>query len=339
MTKRALITGITGQDGSYLAKFLLDKGYEVFGTYRRSATQNFWRLQYLNILEKVTLICADLTDFSAMFEAIKTCRPHEIYHLAAQSFPGASFHHPVSYGETTGLGFTRLLEAIRSINPRLKVFQASTIELYGKGDIKPLTEDTYFKPANPYAVAKLYAYWIANIYREGYGIHICNGIMFNHESPLRSPDFVTRKITNAVAKIALGMESELKLGNIDAKRDWGFAPEYVKAMWLMLQQKEPDDYIIATNEVHTVKDFVEKAFSIVGLDWSKYVKIDKSLLRPTDVSFLQGDYSKAKIKLGWQPRVKFDRLVEIMVNEDLQRWKRWSSGERFLWDAPNYPTQ
>ena len=332
MTKRALITGITGQDGSYLAQFLLDKGYEVFGTCRKSATPNFWRLQYLNILEKVTLVCADLADFSAMFEAVKTCQPHEIYHLAAQTFSGTAFDHAVDSGEITGLGVTRLLEAIMQINSGIKFYQASTIELYGEGGTKPLTEDTPFKPVNPYAVAKLYGYWVTRIYRERHGIFACSGILFNHESPLRGLIFVTRKISNAVARISLGLDKELILGNLNTKRDWGYAAEYVKSMWLMLQQEKPDDYIIATNETHAVREFAEKAFNTVGLDWQKHVKTDEKLMRPTDVNFLQGDYSKARDKLGWQPQVKFDQLIEIMVKADLGRWQRWKGGERFPWD-------
>jgi GDPmannose 4,6-dehydratase len=337
MSKRALITGITGQDGAYLARLLLEKGYEVIGTYRRSSTPNFWRLQYLGILKKVHLDTAELTDSASLIDAVQNSQPDEIYHLAAQSSPGASFEHPLGFGESTGLGLTRLLEAVRSINPGIRVYQASTIELYGRGDTRPLKEDLPFHPANPYAVAKLYAYWIADIYRKGYSMFICNGILFNHESPLRSLDFVTRKISNAVARISLGLDNELKMGNLDARRDWGYAPEYVEAAWRMLQQNEPGDYVIATNETHTVKDFMEKAFSIAGLDWTKYVKVDKSLLRPSDVTFLQGDYSKARDKLGWQPEVKFDRLVEIMVKADIEGWQKWSRGEMFPWDAPGYP--
>lgn len=337
MNKRALITGITGQDGAYLARLLLEKGYEVTGTYRHSSTPNFWRLQHLNILGKVRLDTAELTDSASIVDAIYKCQPDEIYHLAAQSFPGASFSHPIGYGESTGLGLTRLLEAVRGINPKIKVYQASTIELYGKGDTKPLTEDLPFHPANPYAVAKLYAYWIANIYREGYGMFICNGILFNHESPLRSLDFVTRKISNAVARITVGLDSQLRVGNVSAKRDWGYAPEYVDAAWRMMQQGAPGDYVIATNETHTVQEFIERAFSISGLDWKKYVVIDKSLLRPSDVTFLQGDYSKARDILGWQPKVRFDRLVELMVRADITGWQRWRDGDMFPWDAPNYP--
>ena len=336
---RALITGITGQDGAYLAKFLLDKGYQVFGTYRRLSTPNFWRLQYLDIFEKVNLISADMVDSSSILEAIKISEPDEIYHLAAQSFVGTSFEQPVGAGEITGLGVTRILEAVREINPRARFYQASTSELFGNGSSQPQAENTPFQPTSPYASAKLYGYWITKIYREGYGIFACNGILFNHESPLRGLEFVTRKISNAVAKIALKLENELKLGNLEAKRDWGYAPEYVESMWLMLQQNEPDDYVIATNETHSVMEFAARAFSIVDLDWQKYIKVDERFLRPLDINFLQGDYSKSKEKLGWQPRVKFDRLVEIMVKGDLSRWERWQKGERFPWDAPNYPDE
>jgi GDPmannose 4,6-dehydratase len=336
---RALITGITGQDGAYLAKLLLDKGYDVYGTYRRLSTPNFWRLQYLDIFEKVNLIPADLVDAGSMVEAVKISEPDEIYHLAAQSFVGASFEQPIGTGEVTGLGVTRVLEAIRQINPEIKVYQASTSELYGRGHSSSLSEKSRFQPSSPYAAAKLYGYWLTKQYREGYNFFACNGILFNHESPLRGLEFVTRKISNAIAKIALGIEKELHLGNLEAKRDWGYAPDYVESMWLILQQKEPDDYVIATNEVHSIKEFAEKAFNIAGLDWQEYVKVDKRFLRPLDVNFLQGDYSKAKKKLGWEPEVKFDELVKIMMKEDLSRWKRWQSGERFPWDAPNYPNE
>ena len=340
MTKRALITGITGQDGVYLAKLLSDKGYEVFGTYRRLSTPNFWRLQYLDIFEKVNLIPADLVDAGSMVEAVGISEPDEIYHLAAQSFVGASFEQPIGTGEVTGLGVTRILEAIRQKKPEIKFYQASTSELYGNGKKEgSFNEDYTFQPASPYSAAKLYGYWITRIYREGYNIFACNGILFNHESPLRGLEFVTRKISNAVAKIALEMERELKLGNLEAKRDWGYAPDYVESMWLMLQQKEPDDYVIATNESHSVREFVERAFDVVGLDWQEYVEVDKRFLRPLDVKFLQGDYSKAKKKIGWEPKMKFNELVKIMVKEDLSRWKRWQNGEKFSWDAPNYPNE
>lgn len=337
MAKKVLITGITGQDGPYLAKFLLEKGYQVYGLYRRVATPDFWRLQYLNILDKVNLIPGDLTDMGSLMEAIKISEPDEVYNLGAQSFVGASFEQPITTAEITGLGVMRVLEAIRQMNPRIKFYQASTSELFGQGQSSKLTEQSPFQSASPYAVAKLYGHWATKIYREGYGIFACNGILFNHESPLRGLEFVTRKISNSVAKISLGMEKELKLGNLEAKRDWGYAPEYVKSMWLMLQQEEPDDYVIATGETHSVKEFVERAFKIVNLDWRKYVKVDKRFLRPLEVDYLCGDYSKAKEKLGWEPKVKFNELVEIMVKADLDRWQRWQKGERFPWDAPNYP--
>ncbi|NAS88594.1 GDP-mannose 4,6-dehydratase [ANME-1 cluster archaeon AG-394-G21] len=337
--KKALITGITGQDGAYLAKFLLDKGYDVFGTYRRLSTPNFWRLQYLDIFEKVNLIPADLVDAGSMVEAVEISKPDEIYHLAAQSFVGASYEQPIGTGEITGLGVTRILEAIRQINVGIKFYQASTSELYGRGHSSSLTEHSPFQPASPYSAAKLYGYWLTKQYREGYNIFACNGILFNHESPLRGLEFITRKISNAVAKISLGIERELYLGNLEAKRDWGYAPEYVESMWLILQQKESDDYVIATNEAHSVRKFAEKAFDVVDLDWQEYVKVDERFLRPLDVNFLQGDYSKAKQKLGWEPKVRFDELVKIMVKEDLSRWERWQHGERFPWDAANYPSE
>ena len=257
--KKALITGITGQDGAYLAKFLLDKGYVVYGTYRRLSTPNFWRLQYLDIFEKVNLIPADLVDAGSMVEAVEISEPDEIYHLAAQSFVGASYEQPIGTGEITGLGVTRLLEAVRQINPEIKFYQASTSELYGRGHSSSLTENSPFQPASPYSAAKLYGYWLTRLYREGYNIFACNGILFNHESPLRGLEFVTRKISNAVAKISLGIERELYLGNLEAKRDWSYAPEYVESMWLILQQKEPDDYVIATNEAQSVREFTEKS--------------------------------------------------------------------------------
>jgi len=339
MGKTALITGLTGQDGAYLAKFLLEKGYKVFGTFRRLSTPNFWRLQYLDIFDKVELIPADLVDAASLTEAIRISQPDEIYHLAAQSFVGTSFEQPSGAGEVTGLGVTRILEAIRAINPKIKFYQASTSELFGVGSLEPQREDISFQPVSPYAAAKLYGYWITKIYKEGYRIFACNGILFNHESPLRGLEFVTRKISNAVAKISLGLETELKLGNLEAKRDWGYAPEYVESMWLMLQQQEPDDYVVSTNESHSVKEFAQKAFAVVGLDWEKYVKVDRRFWRPLDVNYLQGDYSKAKQKLGWEPKTKFSQLVEIMVNEDVNRWERWLKGERFPWDAPNYPNE
>ena len=336
--KSALITGITGQDGAYLARFLLEKGYKVFGTYRRLSTPNFWRLQYLDIFERVNLIPADLIDAASIAEAIRISDPDEVYNLAAQSFVGTSFEQPTATGEITGLGVTRILEAIRQNNQKIKFYQASTSELYGNGKrVGSFNENDVFQPASPYASAKLYGYWITKNYRYAYNIFTCNGILFNHESPLRGLEFVTRKISNTVAQIVLGMKKELKLGNLEAKRDWGYAPDYIESMWVMLQQDEPDDYVIATNESHSVQEFVEKAFNLVDLDWQKYVKVDKRFMRPLDVNYLQGDYTKAKEKLEWEPKVKFDKLVEMMVEKDLNRWKRWQKRERFPWDALNYP--
>ncbi len=337
MRKRALITGITGQDGAYLAKFLGEKDYEVFGTYRRLSTPNFWRLQYLGIFDKVHLVPADLLDAASLVEALKLARPDEIYHLAAQSFVGASFEQPVGAGEITGLGVTRLLEAVRQLGIETRFYQASTSELYGNGTRGPQNESTPFLPVSPYAAAKLYGCFITRIYREGYGMFACNGILFNHESPLRGLEFVTRKVSNAVAKIALGIEKELSLGNLESMRDWGYAPEYVESMWRILQQDQPDDYVVATNEAHSVREFVDLAFRTAGLDWQRFVRTDDRFLRPVDATFLLGDYSNAERKLGWKPKVKFAELVEIMVKADLDRWQRWQKGERFPWDAPNYP--
>ncbi|OQX21226.1 MAG: GDP-mannose 4,6-dehydratase [Candidatus Altiarchaeales archaeon A3] len=337
--KKALITGITGQDGAYLAKFLLDKNYEIYGTYRRVSTPNFWRLQHLEIFDKINLIPAELIDAGSINEAIKISDPDEIYNLAAQSFVSASFEQPIGTGVITGLSVTKILEVIRQTNIGIKFYQASTSELFGKGNNTFQNENTPFSPSSPYAAAKLYSYWMTKIYREGYNLFACNGILFNHESPLRGLEFVTRKISNGVAKIALGIEKDLTLGNLDVKRDWGYASDYVESMWLMLQQDKPDDYVIATNEAHSVKELVELAFEVVGLDWQKYVKVDKRFFRPLDVEFLQGDYSKAKKKLHWEPRVRFNELVKIMVKKDLERWERYLKGEHFPWDASNYPNE
>jgi GDPmannose 4,6-dehydratase len=337
--KRALITGVTGQDGAYLAKFLLEKGYRVFGTFRRLSTPNFWRIQYLDIFDKISLIPVELIDTASITEAIISSRPDEIYNLAAQSFVGASFEQPVGTANVSGLAVPRILEVVRQVNPRIKFYQASTSELYGNHGRNLLNEASPFQPVSPYAAAKIYGYWITRIYREGYGIFAVNGILFNHESPLRGLEFVTRKITNAAAKIAIGLEKELCLGNLSAKRDWGYAPDYVQSMWLMLQHEKPDDYVVATNESHSVEEFVKMAFGALGLNWKKYVKADKRFLRPIDVNLLQGDYSKAKKKLGWKPAVRFQELVGLMVKEDLQRWQRWQKGEIFPWDALNYPNE
>jgi GDPmannose 4,6-dehydratase len=337
--KTALITGITGQDGAYLSKFLLEKGYRVYGTYRRISTPNFWRLIYLDVFDKVDLIPADLIDSSSMLHAIKLSNPDEIYHLAAQSFVDASFEQPIGTGEITGLGVTKILESIREVNPHIRFYQASTSELYGNGSNEPRREDSRFCPSSPYSAAKIYGYWITRIYREGYGIFASNGILFNHESPLRGMEFVTRKISNAVARIKLGIDTTLELGNLKAIRDWGYAPEYIESMWMILQHDQPDDFVIATGESHSIEEYVEKAFDVVGLDWQKYVRINPKYFRPVDVNHLQGDYSKAKSVLGWEPKVKFNKLVELMVREDLSRWEKSLNGERFAWDACCYPSE
>lgn len=334
-----LITGVTGQDGSYLAKLLIDKGHEVFGTYRRLSTPNFWRLQYLDIFDRVNLIPVDLIDVASIIEAIRVAEPDEVYHLAAQSFVGTSFEQPLGSQEITGMGVSRILEAIRLINPKIRFYQASTSELYGGDTVGVQNEETIFKPASPYAVAKLQGYWMTRIYRESYGMFACNGLLFNHESPLRGLEFVTRKVSNAVARIYLGLQDKIKLGNLDARRDWGYAPEYCEAMVLMLQQDKPDDYVVATNESHTVGELAKKAFEVVGLEWGKYVEVDKRFMRPLDVRYLQGDYSKAKRILGWEPKVRFDDLVAIMVNADVERWQKWQMGKSFSWDAANYPSE
>jgi len=336
---RSLITGITGQDGAYLSQFLLDKGYEVYGIYRRLSTPNFWRLQYLGIYDRVNLIPADLIDMASILEAIRISNPDEIYHLAAQSLVGASFEQPLGAAEITALGTLRILEAIRLLKTPAKFYNAATSELFGKEKDNSQTEDTPFSPASPYSAAKQYGYSITKIYREAYNIFACNGILFNHESPLRGLEFVTRKVSNAVAKIYLGIDDKIQLGNLDTKRDWGYAPEYVEAMWLMMQQERADDFIIATNETHTVRELCEEAFGVVGLDWEKHVGTDERFKRPLDVYYLRGDNSKAKAKLGWTPKVKFKELIKIMVTEDVSRWERWQDGERFPWDAPNYSNE
>jgi GDPmannose 4,6-dehydratase len=337
--KNALITGITGQDGAYLAKYLIDKGYKVYGTYRRLSTPNFWRLQYLGIFEQIELLPFDLLDSFSIIESIKISKPDEIYNLAAQSFVGASFEQPLASAEITGLGVVKFLEAIRNIAPDVKFYQASTSEMFGDNKFAEQSEETIFEPSSPYAAAKLYAHSMVKIYRKGYGLFVCNGILFNHESPLRGLEFVTRKITNAVAKISLGLEDRIELGNINASRDWGYAPEYVEAMWLILQQDTPDDYVIATNETHTIKEFLLVAFNIAGLDWEKYVKIDERFIRPVDVRLLKGNYNKSQEKIGWEPKTRFNELAEIMLKSDMERWNKWQNGEHFPWDAWNYPNE
>ncbi len=319
--KRALITGITGQDGPYLAELLLKKGYKVFGTVRRLSTPNLENIK--DIQDKVEFISADLLDQSSITQALNESEPDEVYNLAAQSFVKASFDQPVLTGEFTGLGVTRILEAIRNVNKKIKFYQASSSEMFGKVTETPQKETTRFHPRSPYGVAKVYGHYITLNYRESYDMFACNGILFNHESPRRGIEFVTRKITNAVARISLGKQDKVELGNLDSRRDWGFAGDYVEAMWLMLQQEKPDDYVVATGENHSIKEFVELAFQEVGIsDWEKYVVSNHPKhLRPAEVDYLIGDYSKAKKVLGWEPKTSFKQLVEMMVKADLKREK------------------
>jgi len=323
--KRALITGITGQDGSYLAEFLLSKGYEVYGLIRRSSVDRFERISHL--LDKITLIQGDLLDQYSLIEAVKQSNPDEVYNLAAQSFVPTSWNQPVLTGEFTALGVTRLLEAIRQVNQKIKFYQASSSEMIGASGEFPQSEKTLFHPRSPYGVAKVYAYWITVNYRESYGMFNSNGILFNHESPRRGMEFVTRKVSDGVARIKLGLARELKLGNLDAKRDWGFAGDYVEAMWMMLQQDKPDDFVVGTGEAHSVRELCEVAFSHAGLDWNDFVKVDKAFLRPAEVDYLIADASKARKILGWKPRVNFKQLVAMMVDADLARMKANGGGK------------
>ncbi len=317
--KNALITGITGQDGSYLADLLLEKGYKVYGLVRRLSSPNFDRIDH--IIDKITLLQADLLDQNSLVTALQEAQPNEVYNLAAQSFVQASWSQSILTGEIDALGVTRILEAIRQVNPKIKFYQASSSEMFGKVQETPQTEKTPFYPRSPYGVAKVYGHWITINYRESYNIYACSGILFNHESPRRGLEFVTRKVTDAAVRIKLGLANELRLGNLDAKRDWGYAGDYVQAMWLMLQQSEPDDYVIASGETHTVREMIEIAFSHVGLDWQKYVKIDQKFMRPAEVDLLLGDPSKAKNVLSWVPKVSFKELITMMVDADFMRWK------------------
>lgn len=315
--KKALITGITGQDGSYLAELLLSKGYKVYGLKRRTATPNFENIKHL--LDEIELIPGDLLDLSSLINAIKISEPDEVYNLAAQSFVGDSWAQSIYTGQATALGVANMLEAVRIVQPSARFYQASSSEMFGRVVETPQTEKTPFYPRSPYGVAKVYGHWITVNYRESYEMFTCSGILFNHESPRRGLEFVTRKITDAVAKIKLGLQHELRLGNLDAKRDWGFAGDYVKAMWLMLQQENPDDYVIATGETHTVKEFVEIAFQHAGLDWQDYVIQDEKFMRPAEVDLLLGSPRKAKDKLGWKPEISFEQLVKTMVDHDLEK--------------------
>jgi GDPmannose 4,6-dehydratase len=315
MAKRALITGVTGQDGSYLAEFLLDQGYEVLGMVRRSSTVNFERIAHIQ--DRITLVPGDLIDEVSMFNILRDHRPTEVYNLAAQSFVQTSWSQPMLTGETTALGVTRVLDAIRTVDPEIRFYQASSSEMFGKVQEVPQREQTPFYPRSPYGVAKVYGHWITVNYRESYQLHASSGILFNHESPRRGLEFVTRKVTHGVARIKAGLDAKLSLGNLDAQRDWGFAADYVRAMWLMLQQDQPDDYVVATGETHSVKELVELSFSAVDLDWEKYVEIDERFLRPAEVDLLVGDPAKAEKTLGWHRDVDFSALVAMMVEADL----------------------
>lgn len=317
MAKKALITGITGQDGSYLAELLLEKGYKVYGLTRRTSTPSYERIRH--IVSEIELIPADLLDQHSLTSAVKSVQPDEVYNLAAQSFVTVSWHQPVLTGEFTALGVTRMLEAIRLVKPDAKFYQASSSEMFGKAVEVPQNEKTPFHPRSPYAVAKVYGHWITINYQESYDMFCVSGILFNHESPRRGLEFVTRKVTNTVVKIKLGLAEKLKIGNLDARRDWGYTPEYVEAMWMMLQQKKPEDFVIGTGSSHSVRELIETAFSIVGIsDWDKYVEIDRAFLRPADVENLVADATKARKILGWKPRTTFKQLIKIMVDADLE---------------------
>jgi len=322
MPRRALITGITGQDGSYLAEFLLQKSYDVYGLVRRSSTINFERIAHLQ--DRVELIPGDLLDQSSLLSALDKTRPDEVYNLAAQSFVPTSWSQPVLTGEFTALGVTRILEAIRVVNPAIRFYQASSSEMFGMAEESPQTERTRFYPRSPYGVAKLYGHWITVNARESYGLFACSGMLFNHESPRRGIEFVTRRVSHNVARIKLGLQEKLRMGNLDVERDWGFAGDYVRAMWLMLQQETPDDYVIATGLTHSVRKLVHIAFEHVGLDYRQHVEVDPELLRPAEVYHLRGDYTKARLQLGWEPNMSFEELVANMVESDLSLISRSS---------------
>ncbi len=317
-SRRALITGITGQDGSYLAELLLAEGYEVFGLTRRLSATNYWRIQH--ILDRITLIPGDLLDQLSLIRALERAQPQELYNLAAMSFVPASWDQPMLTGEFNSQGVTRVLEAVRVVDPKIRIYQASSSEMYGKVREIPQTELTPFYPRSPYGVSKVFAHYITVNYRESYDLFAVSGILFNHESPRRGLEFVTRKVTDGVARIKAGLTQELRLGNLDAQRDWGFAGDYVRAMWMMLQQDEADDYVIATGESHSVKELVEISFAHAGLDWEKHVVMDPAFLRPAEVDHLIGDATKAKTRLGWTPSVDFKGLVTMMVDADLERY-------------------
>lgn len=314
MSKTAVITGITGQDGSYLAELLLEKGYKVYGLIRRTSTVPTERIYHIG--DSLKLVSGDLLDEKSLRQILEDCQPDEVYNLAAQSFVPESWTQSILTGEITGLGVTRLLNAIRDVNPKIRFYQASTSEMFGKVQAVPQNEQTPFYPRSPYGVSKLYGHWITVNYRESYGLFACSGILFNHESPRRGLEFLTRKVTHAVAQIATGLQNDLYLGNLDARRDWGYAPDYVEGMWRMLQQHQPDDYVLATGETHSVREWVETSFAVAGLDYREFVKIDSKYVRPAEVDLLVGDPTKARRQLGWSPSVTFDELIRIMVQAD-----------------------
>jgi len=320
MAKKALITGVTGQDGSYLAELLLKKGYEVYGMVRRTSTVRYDRIQHIQ--DDINIVHGDMADQMSLARLLQEIEPGEVYNLAAQSFVPTSWSQPVFTGDITGLGTTRMLEAIRTVNPSIRFYQASSSEMFGEVREVPQKETTPFYPRSPYGVAKVYGHWITVNYRESYDLHASSGILFNHESPRRGMEFVTRKVTYNVAKIKMGLENELRMGNYDAQRDWGFAGDYVHAMWLMLQQDEPDDYVVATGQTHTVKRLLEVAFSTVDLNWEDYTVQDERFMRPAEVDLLIGDPSKAQAKLGWEPEVSFEQLIQMMVESDLELVKK-----------------
>jgi GDPmannose 4,6-dehydratase len=317
---KALITGITGQDGSYLAEFLLDRGYEVVGMVRRTSTINFDRIRHFQ--DRITVVQGDLLDQVSLINILQEHRPGEVYNLAAQSFVPTSFQQPVLTGEFTALGVTRMLDAIRIVDRSIRFYQASSSEMFGKVHETPQRETTPFHPRSPYGVAKVYGHWITVNYRESYDLFACSGILFNHESPRRGLEFVTHKITHTVARVKMGLADELRLGNLEARRDWGYAPDYVRMMWMMLQHDHPDDYVVATGETHSVREFCQEAFGHVGLDWEKYVVVDPKFYRPAEVDLLVGDPSKAQRELGWEPHVTFRELVQIMVDADLEQLRQ-----------------
>ena len=320
MKKKALITGVTGQDGSYLAELLLEQDYDVIGVVRRSSTVTFERIEHIK--DKITIASGDLLDEGSLLQILREHRPQEVYNLGAQSFVQASWGQPVLTGETTALGVTRMLDAIRAVDPEIRFYQASSSEMFGKVQAVPQDEDTPFYPRSPYGVAKVYGHWITVNYRESYDLHASSGILFNHESPRRGLEFVTRKVTNGVARIKMGLDTSLALGNLDSQRDWGYAADYVRAMWLMRQQDTPDDYVVSTGETHEVRELCEIAFKVAGLDYQDHVVLDERFLRPAEVDLLVGDASKAETTLGWKRDVDFSRLIEMMVESDLELLRR-----------------